>query len=80
MKAKWNYNITHYENTQSSYILNIFFNFTTSDSNKTKSILLKRFTQGRGRNIKLGKIVQILLQKLLSVVLQCKIATAHLFK
>jgi len=49
MKAKWNYNITQYENIQSSYILNTFFKFTTSQSNKTKKHTTKEIYKGKGK-------------------------------
>ena len=49
MKAKWNYNMTHYENTQSSHILNNFFKFTTSQSNKTKKHTTKEIYKGKGK-------------------------------
>ena len=49
MKAKWNYNITHHENTQSSYILNIFFKFTISQSNKTKKHSTNEISKWKGK-------------------------------
>lgn len=45
----WSYNITHYENTQSSYIVNIFFKFTVSQSNKTKKHTTKGIYKGKGK-------------------------------